>query len=264
MSIFFSELKFHFVWSRIHPHLVVYNWNFWNAETLLVCKWTAWTVQYPLDNLKACMPLTQDCPPLLIISNLDIIKVLLHIVTCIPIEGENLREFHSFVAIRESFLSWNLGGVVSFGMAKANNLQKFSLWNHQFAKVFSLESFLLYGNSLWLAFLTSIQQGRTMEFTFAALNSINTHYWAYRKYTCTESLQNMHLYSRHAALVVPMVSTLERLLQSFLEKEFYLQSWCWTGKKTTTTNIRSSILGISSRSHFDDSHALLSECVVQL
>ena len=51
-----------------------------------------------------------------------------------------------FVAIRESFLC-KIGGMVSFGTAKASNLRKFSQRNHifhQFAKVFSLESFPLY------------------------------------------------------------------------------------------------------------------------
>ena len=60
----------------------------------------------------------------------------------------------------------------------------------------------------------------------------------------------MHLYSRHATVVVLMVSTLERFLQSFLEKEFYLQSWSWMEGKNEHK------LGISS-SHFDDSCPLL-------
>ena len=56
------------------------------------------------------------------------------------------------MAIRESFLR-EIWGVVSFGSAKASNLQKFSLqksYFHQFAKVFSLESFPLYGSSCTL------------------------------------------------------------------------------------------------------------------
>ena len=60
--------------------------------------------------------------------------------------GENLREFPGFVAVKVS--SAKFGGVASFGMAQASNLRKFSLrksYFHQFAKVFSLESFALYG-----------------------------------------------------------------------------------------------------------------------
>ena len=53
--------------------------------------------------------------------------------------AENFREFRVFVAIRESFLR-KIWGVASFGAAKASNPQKFSP-----SKVFSLESFLLYG-----------------------------------------------------------------------------------------------------------------------
>ena len=62
-------------------------------------------------------------------------------------KGENFHEFRGFVAIRESFLR-EIWGVVSFGVAKASNPRKFSLQKsnyYQFAKVFSLESFPLYG-----------------------------------------------------------------------------------------------------------------------
>ena len=72
----------------------------------------------------------------------------------LPYSGKLSREktFHkfcSFVAIRESFLH-EIWGVASFGTAKASNPRKFSprkSYFHQFAKVFSLESFPLYGNS---------------------------------------------------------------------------------------------------------------------
>ena len=59
----------------------------------------------------------------------------------------NFREFRGFVAICESFLH-KIWGVASFGMAKASNPRKFSprkSYFHQFAKVFSLTSFPLYG-----------------------------------------------------------------------------------------------------------------------
>ena len=68
----------------------------------------------------------------------------------IPYSGKLLREktcdFHGFVVICESFLCKILG-VASFGMAKASNLRKFSPRKscfNKFAKVSSLESFLLY------------------------------------------------------------------------------------------------------------------------
>ena len=73
-------------------------------------------------------------------------KEVLHGVNyCI---GEKLqgRKFRSCVAICESFL--RKIGVVSFSTARASNPQKFSprkLYFHQFTKVFSLESFPLYG-----------------------------------------------------------------------------------------------------------------------
>ena len=61
--------------------------------------------------------------------------------------GRKLCEFRSFVAIRESFLC-EIWGMAFFGAAKASNSQKFIHENcifHQFAKIFSLESFPLYG-----------------------------------------------------------------------------------------------------------------------
>ena len=57
------------------------------------------------------------------------------------------RKLSGFVAIRESFLR-EIWGVVSFSAAKASNSRKFSpqkSYFHQIAKVFSLESFPLYG-----------------------------------------------------------------------------------------------------------------------
>ena len=64
-------------------------------------------------------------------------------------EGENFCELRSFVAVHESFLR-EIWGVASFGVAKTSNPRKFypqKSYFHQFAKVFSLESFPLYGNS---------------------------------------------------------------------------------------------------------------------
>ena len=64
-------------------------------------------------------------------------------------EGENFCEFHGFVAVHESFLR-EIWGVASFGTAKMSNPRKFypqKSYFHQFAKVFSLKSFPLYGNS---------------------------------------------------------------------------------------------------------------------
>ena len=45
-----------------------------------------------------------------------------------------------------------------------------------------------HSTSLWLAFLTSIQQGRALEHAFLALNSVSMHCHAYQKYI--GSLQN--------------------------------------------------------------------------
>ena len=67
--------------------------------------------------------------------------------------AENFREFRGFVAIHESFLH-DIWGVASFGAGKASNPQKFSprkSYFHQFAKVFSLESFPLYGTSPFIS-----------------------------------------------------------------------------------------------------------------
>ena len=40
-----------------------------------------------------------------------------------------------------------------------------------------------HSTSLWLSFLASIQQGRALECGFIVLNSMSTHWHAYRKYT---------------------------------------------------------------------------------
>ena len=40
-----------------------------------------------------------------------------------------------------------------------------------------------HSTSLWLAFLTSVQQGRALERGFIGLNSMSMHCHAYRKYT---------------------------------------------------------------------------------
>ena len=64
-------------------------------------------------------------------------------------EGER-KTFANFVAIRESFLH-EIWGVMSFGAAKASNPQNFFHENrifHQFAKILSHESFLVYGISV--------------------------------------------------------------------------------------------------------------------
>ena len=61
--------------------------------------------------------------------------------------GRNFCQFRGFVAICESFLH-EIWGHGILWCAKASNLRKFSLqkmYFHQFAKVFSLESFSLYG-----------------------------------------------------------------------------------------------------------------------
>ena len=86
-------------------------------------------------------------------------------------------------------------------------------------------SIVAHSTSPWLVFLASVQQGRALKFAFAALKSIKYTLLhlpeVYRKppeYRC------IYNYSRHATVVVLMVSTLERFLQSFLEKEFYLES----------------------------------------
>ena len=52
----------------------------------------------------------------------------------------------NFRGIPKDF-STKFGGVASFGVANASNLQK--LHFHHFATVFSLESFPLYGSSLY-------------------------------------------------------------------------------------------------------------------
>ena len=72
----------------------------------------------------------------------------------VPYSRKLLREKFSrisrFCGYTREFSPRNLG-VVSFGAAKASNLQKFSpqkSYFHQFAKVFSLESFPLYCNVL--------------------------------------------------------------------------------------------------------------------
>ena len=78
------------------------------------------------------------------ISNLGIIQLVPY--SGETFEGENFCKFHSFVAIRESFLH-KIWGVASFGKAKASNLQKFSpqkSYFHKFTKAFFLESFPLY------------------------------------------------------------------------------------------------------------------------
>ena len=63
----------------------------------------------------------------------------------------NFRGRKLFVKFAEVF-STKFESVVSFGTAKATNLQKFSQWKsfffQQFAKVFSLESFPLYGSNI--------------------------------------------------------------------------------------------------------------------
>ena len=60
-------------------------------------------------------------------------------------EGENFHKFCSFVAICKSFLHkiWGLGVFWSGKSEQSAFLQK--SYFHQFAKVFSLESFPLYG-----------------------------------------------------------------------------------------------------------------------
>ena len=63
----------------------------------------------------------------------------------VPQQGESVRKFRGFVAIHESFLR-EIGGVASFGSDTIHEsfLHK-NLIFCQFSKVFSLESFPLYG-----------------------------------------------------------------------------------------------------------------------
>ena len=78
------------------------------------------------------------------LSTLTTISIQLYRIQWETFEGEN---FHDFVAIHKSFLH-EIWGVAFFGAAKVSNLQKFSPRNrifHQFANVFFLESFPLYG-----------------------------------------------------------------------------------------------------------------------
>ena len=67
----------------------------------------------------------------------------------LPYSGKLSREktFVNFAVfwLSAKVFSTKLGGMVSFGTAKVSNPRKFSLYFHQFAKVFSRESFPLYG-----------------------------------------------------------------------------------------------------------------------
>ena len=61
-------------------------------------------------------------------------------------KGKNLRKFRSFVAICESFLHEILGRGILWHGKNEQSAKVFSAKIHQFTKVFSLESFSLYGN----------------------------------------------------------------------------------------------------------------------
>ena len=73
-------------------------------------------------------------------------------------EGENFANF-AFLWLFAKIFSAKFRGVVSFGVAQVRNPQKFSPQKSYFSPIcesfFSLESFLLYGNS-WAPFLCVI------------------------------------------------------------------------------------------------------------
>ena len=64
-----------------------------------------------------------------------------------------------------------------------------------------------HSSSLWSAFLASVQQGRTLERTFVALNSMGVHCHAYQKYT--RSLRNTNASFIWTRSNSPMVSAIE-------------------------------------------------------
>ena len=66
----------------------------------------------------------------------------------------------------------------------------------------------MHSTSLWLAFLTNLQQGRALEHAFVVLNPTSTHCHAYWKYTRSLLNTDTSIF-RTYAVVVPMVSALE-------------------------------------------------------
>jgi len=101
--------------------------------------------------------------------------------------------------------------------------------------------------SLWLAFLTSAQQGRALEHSFVVLNGVSTHCYAYWKYTRSLRTEDtlddtngvriieVQLYSSHPCCIYCFCSciTLPLLLLWLWPRNWtHLDGWCdlhWIG-----------------------------------